>query len=107
MGKPLRKRRTVGIDTGPTVSIAGETPQDFNRSMALFAKVVLAAALLVLGLLMCAFGGLVLVSIPVSDTATGTLIVFGLEFVVPGLAMAGIGAWLLRRVHRATRPKPG
>ena len=67
--------------------------------------VVLGATLVVLGLLSCAYGVLILASIPRSDTATGALIAFGLEFAVPGLAAAGIGTWLLRRTHRAANPK--
>jgi hypothetical protein len=73
-------------------------------SMGWFTRVVLAAALVVLGLLSCAYGALILASIPVSDTATVSLIAFGLGFAVPGLAVAGIGAWLLRRdLHRGHR----
>ena len=64
---------------------------------------VLAAALIVLGLLGTAFAGVVLVSIPRSDTATGSLVVFGLEFLIPGLAAVGVGAWLLRRNRHDSR----
>jgi hypothetical protein len=63
-----------------------------------FPRVVLPVGLLVLGLVGCSYGGLILASIPRSDTDTGELIVFGLEFAVPGLALAGLGAWLLRRL---------
>jgi hypothetical protein len=68
-------------------------------SMASSTRVVLAVALVLLGLLTSAYGVLILASIPRSDTATGALIVFGLEFAVPGLAVAGVGAWLLGRAR--------
>lgn len=58
---------------------------------------VLAAGLIVLGLLGCALGVLVWASIARSDTATWVLVGFGLTFAVPGLAAIGMGAWLLRR----------
>ena len=48
-------------------------------------RVVLAVVLVVLGVLSCAYGLVILAAIPVSDTSTGSLVVFGLEFVVPGL----------------------
>ena len=74
--------------------------------MGSFTRVVLAAALVVLGLLSCGYGVLILAAIPVSDTATVSLVVFGLAFAVPGLAVAGIGAGLLRQAHRASNSGP-
>ena len=62
---------------------------------------MLAVVLLVLGVLSCAYGLLILAAIPVSDTSTGSLVLFGLEFLVPGLAVTGLGAWLLRSTRRA------
>jgi hypothetical protein len=67
--------------------------------MASVTRVVLGVALVILGLLGSAYGVLILASIPRSDTHTGRLIVFGLEFVVPGMAVAGVGAWLLGRAR--------
>ena len=64
-------------------------------------RVVLAVVLVVLGVLSCAYGLVILAAIPVSDTSTGSLVVFGLEFVVPGSAVAGLGVWLLRSARRA------
>jgi hypothetical protein len=52
------------------------------------------------GLVACATGILVWVAIPRSDTATGSLIVFGAAFVVPGAIAVAVGFALLRR--RAT-----
>ena len=64
---------------------------------------VLAGMLALLGVLSCAFGALIFASIPRSDTATGSLVVFALEFVIPGLAAIGTGAWVLRLGRRARR----
>jgi hypothetical protein len=58
---------------------------------------LLAATLIVLGLLACAYGMLIWASIARSDTATGTLVGFGLMLAIPGLAAIVVGAWLLRR----------
>lgn len=66
-------------------------------------RAVIATALIVLGLLSTAFGGVVFLSIPRSDTATGSLVVFALEFLIPGLAAVAVGAWLLRRNHQGSR----
>jgi len=60
-------------------------------------RAVLGAALIVVGLLACAYGVLIWVSIARSDTATLVLVGFGLTFAVPGLAACGAGTWLLRR----------
>lgn len=69
--------------------------------MGTLTRMVLAAALVVLGLLTCVYGALILASIPRSDTATVSLILFAPGFMVPGLAALGSGEWLLRREHRA------
>ena len=63
-------------------------------------RTVLPALLIVVGLLACAYGLLILASISSSDTATGTLVGFGLTFAIPGLAAIVAGAWLLRRHRR-------
>jgi hypothetical protein len=60
-------------------------------------RVVLAILLIVAGGLACAYGALIFASIRRSDTATGTLVAYGLEFAVPGVAAVAAGAWLLRR----------
>jgi hypothetical protein len=60
-------------------------------------RLLLAAVLIVLGLLACAFAVLIWASISRSDTATGVLVGYGLMFAVPGVAAAAAGAWLLRR----------
>ena len=60
-------------------------------------RVALAAVLIVAGVLACALGVLIWVSIPSSDTATGSLVGFGATFAAPGLAAIAAGAWLLRR----------
>jgi hypothetical protein len=57
--------------------------------------------LIIVGGLACAYGGLILASISTSDTATGTLVAYGLTFAVPGVAAVAAGAWLLHR--RRTR----
>jgi hypothetical protein len=58
---------------------------------------VFAAVLIVAGLLACAYGVLIWVSIPTSDTATSSLIAFGATLAGPGLLAVGAGIWLLRR----------
>ena len=60
-------------------------------------RTLLAAVLIVLGLLACALGVLIWASIARSDTATGTLIGFGSMFAAPGLAAVLVGSRLLRR----------
>ena len=60
-------------------------------------RAALAAVLIVAGVLACALGVLIWVSIPSSDTATGSLVAFGATFAAPGLAAIAAGAWLLRR----------
>jgi hypothetical protein len=58
---------------------------------------VVAAVLIVAGLLACGYGVLLWVSIPTSDTATSSLVAFGATFAGPGLAAVGAGAWLARQ----------
>jgi hypothetical protein len=58
---------------------------------------VFAAILIVAGLLACALGVLIWVSIASSDTATSSLVAFGATFAGPGLIAIGAGVWLLRR----------
>jgi len=58
--------------------------------------------LALLGLLSGAYGVLILASIPRSDSATGTLVVLGLGFAVPGMAAAVVGARLLGRARSST-----
>ena len=53
--------------------------------------------LIVAGGLACAYGALILASIGMSDTATGTLVAYGLAFAVPGVAAVAVGTWLLHR----------
>ena len=60
-------------------------------------RALLGATLLVLGLAACAYGAIIWVAIPSSDTATGSLIAFGLTFAIPGLAAIAAAVWLLRR----------
>jgi hypothetical protein len=60
-------------------------------------RALLAALLIVIGLLACALGVLIWASTSRSDTATGELVVLGLTFAVPGAAATAAGAWLLRR----------
>jgi hypothetical protein len=60
-------------------------------------RALLAATLFVLGLLACSYGLLIWASIARSDTATATLVGFGLTFTIPGLAAIVAGARLLRR----------
>jgi hypothetical protein len=63
---------------------------------------LLATLLLILtGSLACAYGALIFASIDTSDTATGTLVAYGLTFAVPGIAAVAAGIWLLH--HRLTR----
>ena len=59
------------------------------------------AALLVMlvGGLACAYGVLIFASIDSSDTATESLVAYGLIFALPGIAAIAGGTWLLRR-HR-------
>ena len=57
--------------------------------------------LIIAGGLACAYGALILASIGTSDTATGTLVAYGLTFAVPGVAAVAVGTWLLHR--RRTR----
>jgi hypothetical protein len=57
--------------------------------------------LIIAGGLACAYGVLILASIGASDTATGTLVAYGLTFAVPGVAAMVAGTWLLHR--RRTR----
>ncbi len=54
-------------------------------------------ALILAGLLACAYAVTIWTSIGRSDTATGSLLVFGLAFAVPGLAALALGARFLRR----------
>ena len=61
-------------------------------------RALLATLLLMLaGGLACAYGALILASIDTSDTATGTLVAYGLTFALPGVAAVAAGAWLLHR----------
>ena len=60
-------------------------------------RILIAAVLIVVGLLACAMGVLIWASISRSDTATGELVVFGLTFAFPGAVATAAGAWLLRR----------
>ena len=65
-------------------------------------RALLATLLLILaGGVVCAYGALILASIGTSDTATGTLVAYGLTFAVPGVAAGAAGTWLLHR--RRTR----
>jgi len=69
-------------------------------------RVALAAALIIVGLLACAYGVLVWASIARSDTATWVLVGFGLTFAGPGLAAIAAATWLLRgRPARAGRER--
>jgi hypothetical protein len=63
-------------------------------------RALLGIVLIAGGVLACALGVLIWVSIPRSDTATGSLIAFGAEFAVPGALAVLAGIFLLRR--RAT-----
>jgi hypothetical protein len=57
---------------------------------------LLATLLLILtGSLACAYGALIFASIDTSDTATRTLVAYGLTFAVPGVAAVAAGIWLL------------
>jgi hypothetical protein len=67
------------------------------RALALLAALLLMFA----GGLACAYGALILASIGTSDTATGTLVAYGLTFAVPGVAAVVAGTWLFQR--RRTR----
>ena len=58
--------------------------------------------LMLAGGLACAYGALILASIGSSDTATGTLVAYGLTFAVPGIAAIAAGTWLLHRHRRRT-----
>jgi hypothetical protein len=61
-------------------------------------RTLVGALLLILGGgLACAYGTLILASIDTSDTATGSLVAFGLTFALPGVAAVVAGAWLLHR----------
>jgi pilus assembly protein TadC len=60
-------------------------------------RTLIAAVLIVVGLLACALGVLIWASISRSDTATGVLVLFGLAFALPGAVATAAGAWLLRR----------
>ena len=60
-------------------------------------RTLLCLAVIVVGVLACAYGSLIWVSIPRSDTATGVLLAYGLMFVAPGLGAVGFGTWLARR----------
>jgi lipopolysaccharide export LptBFGC system permease protein LptF len=63
----------------------------------------LATLLLILaGGLACAYGALILASIGSSDSDSGTLVSYGLAFLVPGIVAIAAGAWLLHRYR--TRP---
>ena len=53
--------------------------------------------LMIAGGLACAYGALILASIGTSDTATGTLVAYGLTFAVPGVAAVAAGTWLFHR----------
>jgi hypothetical protein len=57
--------------------------------------------LMIAGGATCAYGALILASIGTSDTATGTLVAYGLTFAVPGVAAVAAGTWLIHR--RRTR----
>ena len=59
-------------------------------------RAVLATALIVVGLLACAYGVLIWTSITSSDAVTRVLVGLGLAFVIPGLAAIDIGTRLLR-----------
>ena len=63
-------------------------------------RALLGIVLIAGGALACGLGVLIWVSIPRSDTATSSLILFGAEFAVPGLLAVLGGIVLLRR--RAT-----
>lgn len=66
-------------------------------------RALLAALLLILGGgLVCAYGALIFASIDTSDTATWTLVAFGLIFVVPGVVALAAGARLLHRSRRSS-----
>jgi drug/metabolite transporter (DMT)-like permease len=53
--------------------------------------------LMLAGGLACAYGTLILASIGSSDTATETLVAYGLIFVLPGMAAITGGTRVLRR----------
>jgi hypothetical protein len=53
--------------------------------------------LMIVGGPACACGALILASIDTSDTATGTLVAYGLTFTAPGLAAVAAGMWLFHR----------
>ena len=55
------------------------------------------SVLIVAGLLLCAYGVVIWAAIGRSDTATASLMAFGLTFAVPGLAAVAVGVRLLRR----------
>ncbi len=57
---------------------------------------LIALALIVAGLLACAYGALIWRSIPRSDTRTADLVVFGASFALPGLVAIVAGVWLVR-----------
>jgi hypothetical protein len=59
-------------------------------------RALFAALLIIAGGLACAYGVLIFASIDTSDTATGTLVAFGLTLVLPGVVAVVAGAWLLR-----------
>lgn len=62
---------------------------------------VAAGVLLVVGGVVSGFGLLVWLAIPQSDTATSTLLLIGLPFVVGGLVLAAVALMLLRRARRS------
>jgi hypothetical protein len=61
---------------------------------------LLTALLMLAGGLACAYGAGILASIETSDTATGTLVAYGLTFALPGVAAVAAGAWVLYRRNR-------
>ncbi len=70
-------------------------------------RAVVATVLIVLGVLACAYGALIWLSIARSDTATWVLVGFGLTFAGPGLVAIAIATRLLRRDRpRARRHAP-
>jgi hypothetical protein len=62
-------------------------------------RALLATLLMLTGGLACAYGALIFASIDTSDTATGTLVAYGLTFAVLGVAAVATGTWLLYRLY--------
>jgi uncharacterized membrane protein YidH (DUF202 family) len=67
-------------------------------------RTLLAAVLIVLGVLACAYGALIWLSIARSDTATWVLLSFGFMFAGPGLVAIAMGTRLLRRARPPAGP---